>query len=505
MLLFGAGGDIVIPSGVVTIRNSAFSGIDVTSVIIPNTVTTIENAAFSNTKLETVEIPGSVVTIGSTAFRNATLKSVILNEGITTIGDAAFSGNDIEAFTIPSTLTEVISSAFRGNPLKTMTVDPANPNYRSVDDKFVIRNSDDALILGVGGDIIVPTEAASIFGLAFNDVGLESIVIPNHITSIGHSVFANNPSLRTIIVDPGNTMFRSENNTLIRSSDNELIAGAGGHIVIPSSVTSIGANAFFGNGVESVTIPNSVTAIWASAFRFNDLTTVTIPSSVISISTGAFTDNPNLQQAIITRFENGEITTQLNVAFHNNHPDFRIYVPDHALEAYRTAQHWNTLHQDTGIFPMSELPNMHIITVNTTGGNALPNIVVAEDITELPTIQTPTRGGHEFKGWYLDENHEHPLTLESLLTAINNAQPVTIFARWEPDPNGNGDNGDNGYDNGNGDNGDNGDNGYDNGDDDDHDNITLPWMWIGIGGTCFALLCLLSAFILQRKRKLHAN
>ena len=61
-------------------------------------------------------------------------------------------------------------------------------------------------------------------------------------------------------------------------------------IVIPESVTSIGAYAFYYcNSLTSVTIPNSVTSIGKRAFdSCNSLTSVVIPDSVTSIKNAAF-------------------------------------------------------------------------------------------------------------------------------------------------------------------------------------------------------------------------
>lgn len=77
----GYGGDVVIPDGVTSIGDYAFSRCtSLTNIKIPNSVTSIGDWAFSDcTSLTSITIPNSVTSIGDTAFYKCkNLTSVII-------------------------------------------------------------------------------------------------------------------------------------------------------------------------------------------------------------------------------------------------------------------------------------------------------------------------------------------------------------------------------------------------------------------------------------------
>ncbi len=116
--------------------------------------------------------------------------------------------------------------------------------------------------------------------------GLTSVTIPSSITTIGNEIFFGCDSLTSIHVESGNTVYDSRNgcNAIIETSTNTLIAGCK-NTMIPNTIAIIGRRAFCGCiSLTLIAIPNSVISIEYEAFAYCDgLTSITIPSSVTSI------------------------------------------------------------------------------------------------------------------------------------------------------------------------------------------------------------------------------
>lgn len=120
------------------------------------------------------------------------------------------------------------------------------------------------------------------------------IVLPNGITEIQNSntTFCSFPNLQTITIPEGVTSIGGSAFYGCKSLTS---------ITIPSSVTSIGSYAFYScSKLTSITIPDSVTSIGNYAFGdCRSLTSITIPDGVTTIGNGAFLNCTSLTSITI--------------------------------------------------------------------------------------------------------------------------------------------------------------------------------------------------------------
>ena len=244
-------------------------------------VTSVGNYAFAFEELTSVSIPDSVTTIGDGAFAYSSLTFVAIPEFVTTIGVDAFAGNALTSVTIPEFVTTISEDAFFGNALT---------------------------------EVIIPASVMTIGPWAFALNSLSSVTFLGNAPSDGGSVFYGNSDLTSILrsVDatgwgafwsdlPVETPVETVDEFRFRIADGvATVIGCDGtcptNLVIPADldgyvVMHIDASAFYGSALEFLTLPSSITTIGDEAFAWNLLTTVTIPNSVTSIGSNAFADN----------------------------------------------------------------------------------------------------------------------------------------------------------------------------------------------------------------------
>lgn len=217
---------------------------------------------------------------------------------------------------------------------------------------------------GLSGPLTIPASVTYIGSGAFNECEhlTGTVTIPRSVNTIGEGAFAGCSDLDGFIVERGNINYDSREycNAIINSQTNVLVQGAK-NTVIPSSVTSIGYQAFYYTGFGGdLTLPSGITTIEDYAFSGCGITgNLVIPDLVTSIGSMAFYGCENLSgtltigrsvESIADRaFRNCEGITKI-ISLAETPPQisynmFSVYVPlivpCESLEAYQNSS-WST-------------------------------------------------------------------------------------------------------------------------------------------------------------------
>ena len=152
--------------------------------------------------------------------------------------------------------------------------------------------ANEAILLGDGSEVEVQVEADDEGIILEDDLSMDVAALPMTEENDGISLDLSPEGLEPATVPADNTVVSNDGAEDFEIIDGVLVKynGAGGDVIIPNSVTSIGEKAFYEcSSLTSVTIPYGVTMIDSHAFfKCTGLTNVSIPNSVITIGTSAF-------------------------------------------------------------------------------------------------------------------------------------------------------------------------------------------------------------------------
>lgn len=314
------------------VPNNNYSGL--TEVEIPTTV------KYNKTTYE-------VIGISWYAFHEcADLRSVLIPNSIQTIHFQAFEGcSSLNSIIIPNSVTRIYGDAFTGSGIYN---DPSNWHNHAlyIGDWLICTNPDS--ISGIYNikpgtrciadeafiycealkSVNIPNSVEIIGMLSFGICdSLETLVIPSSVKHIEIGAAESCPSLNRIVVESGNTYYDSRDNcnAIIETATNTLLSGCN-TTVIPQSITHIADYAFDGCQFSSFSIPKGIKYIgdWAFANCSNLKVFTCEAAELPELGTDIFSvigDIPPLDYA-----------TPINEA--------TLFVPQEALEKYKTADQW---------------------------------------------------------------------------------------------------------------------------------------------------------------------
>lgn len=299
--------DITFETGITKIADRQFDGSPIKSITIPGTVTTVGMSAFSDcANLTAIDLPTSVTEIDGYAFSSTGLTAVTLPKHLRELGTDAFAGcTALKSVFIPLSL-QTASSPFRNcTALTDVTFEDGRTELP------------DTLLRGSGvRQLTVPQTVTKIGYSAFADctqltaitlpaglrelgneafkgcTALTGVALPDSLTDLGYGVFRNCSALTAaefpagIAWISGSSMLR--NCTSLRS------------VKLPKTVSSLGDYFFAGcTALERIVLPDSVTEIGSNLFNgCTALTDVTLSTNLQAIPANTFYGCASLQKLV---------------------------------------------------------------------------------------------------------------------------------------------------------------------------------------------------------------
>lgn len=287
---------------------------DIRTLTLPSTITKIRSHGISGCFfLTSLILPDNIESLDTFAVNTCVnLTNLVLPSGLKRICTRALDNVGISALTIPEKVEIIEPQPFSGcDELATITVAPANTHFM-VSSGYLLTKDGKTLVMGLPGDtrtaLNIPATVSEISPYAFySQDNLTSIIIPDHVSTIGKNAFASCRYAQTVQTGKGvthiapfafawlsrcNRMTIGENTQSIGANAFEScgsIASDLSKLILPSKLRKIGPDAFTSSRFNELEIPAGMEIIDSMAFAgMAYLTRTTIPSSVREIRFLAF-------------------------------------------------------------------------------------------------------------------------------------------------------------------------------------------------------------------------
>ena len=348
--------EVILDGDIQDISNYAFYNCtNLKKVTMPNTVEYIRLGAFSGcTSLNNINLSTNLQSIQNDAFRNCTsLQSIILPDGLKSITKQAFAYAGLTSLTIPATVRSLGEIVFAYTKLETVNIEVENRDefsFSALPTACFAQCKQLKSINLPGGTYGIKSLGEATF---YNCTALQSLDIPEGVTSIGDNAITNCGRLKTLTIPstvetlgtynisycqnletlnmPNSTLtlglgrltqdfklttinhpnyfvsnyilyhkeINSETGEEVKTLLGSYGSGPSGDFTFPEgiTITAISDNMFRAcTNMTSITIPETVTTIGDNAFyQCSKLTSIVIPDSVTSIGTQAFYNCSNLE------------------------------------------------------------------------------------------------------------------------------------------------------------------------------------------------------------------
>ena len=299
---------IEVPEGITKICESAFGFKNendcVEEIVLPASVQVIERDAFyGRSKLKKINIPDNVKEICRHTFACCgKLERIYIPASVEKIDVSAFpthwNTGSIEGY----------SCAF-----KALEVDPDNKSYCSENGMLLSKDRTELLfvpskLLDAGFEIPIGVKVVNDY-LAYCNMALTELVLPDTLTQIGRSAFAYCHNLEKVVFPErlesiGENAFsgciKLETVVLpknLKSIGENAFSGCEElkTVVWSKNLKSIGNKAFYETGLKNVTLPDTLTHIGSEAFAKTGIQKVILPKHVQTLGWGAFSCVPEIE------------------------------------------------------------------------------------------------------------------------------------------------------------------------------------------------------------------
>ena len=314
---------ILIPAGVTEIGYSAFKDVESlgeVSFSASDTALMIRDEVFYNTSIKNITISANVKYIGNLCFGKCKKLTQIdvstENDGYASLGGVLYNKDYTKlltcpagktgSYTVPDSVNKFSTGAFEGSELSEVIIPDESKlltiGYRAFlgcSNLQHITIPDSVLSIDFYAfaycdnleqvDIDVNSQLGGIYeGSFYNCKSLNNIVIPNCVNEISDYAFYGCTALKNVTI--------SENSSLKGVFDHAFEYSGIEQFTMPTGMLEIGACAFRGAKMKTITFNEDIQEIGTYAFADSELTDMDIlevPNSVVYIGEGAFSGSVN--------------------------------------------------------------------------------------------------------------------------------------------------------------------------------------------------------------------